>query len=164
LIFPDNTLFTLHDNTVLSGQLISPKLPVSTAISIMPADPRTPQGAQFWAGEFVLPPTSNAYMYASVPNTGVAHPRGDSIAIIQYLQQPEAALGGLPTLNVTGRVFTGMNLLSGMAFSGDGKYLIVGSRGGGMKVYQRMGDGSELSEVLYSEGFPGIASFVWLPV
>jgi 6-phosphogluconolactonase (cycloisomerase 2 family) len=166
LSFPDGTLFTLHefDSTVTAHTLNETTEPVVSP-SIAPRDASTPNGAKFAAAELLSPPPSDMFpeglLYASNRNVGLEDPRGDSIAIIRYF--PSSAPGVKARFDIIEQVFTGLQQIRGMAFSGDGEFLVAGgSKSGGVKVFQRSGGGTVLTEIASNADVDTRTSFVWL--
>ena len=83
--------------------------------------------------------------FVYVSNRNDPHPEGDTIAIFSTVTQSE------PNLKLLSETRTGLNHLRGMIFFGDDdRYLIAGgANGGGIKVFERIGDGSTLQEVAF---------------
>jgi len=168
-VIQDNTLFTLHelDNT-LTAQDIGPA-PNGTSvtlatISIAPTDSGVPAGAKFAAAEILMPAPSASFpsplIYASNRNTGTEEdPRGDSIAILQFV----SVAGRTAEFRLVAQVFTGLQQIRGMAFSGDGQFLVAaGSKSGGVKVFERVDGGAGLREVASNGEVDTRTSFVWV--
>jgi 6-phosphogluconolactonase (cycloisomerase 2 family) len=167
-LLPDNTLFTLHelDNT-LTAQSIGPA-PNGTSvtlasISIVPTDSGVPAGAKFAAAEILMPSPSSSFpssfIYASNRNTGTPDPRGDSIAIVQFV----SIAGRTAEFRIVNQVFTGLQQIRGMAFSDDGQFLVAaGSQSGGVKVFERTDGGEGLTEVAKNDDVDTRSSFVWV--
>jgi 6-phosphogluconolactonase (cycloisomerase 2 family) len=86
---------------------------------------------------------TKAFVYVS--NRNDPHPGGDTIAVFSTVTPSE------PNLTLLSETRTGLNHLRGMIFFGDDdRYLIAGgANGGGIKVFERTGDGSTLQEVAF---------------
>jgi hypothetical protein len=143
LSFPDGVLFTLNrfTNTV-TAQVLNGTTNLIQSLSIAPGYPPTLAGAKCLAGELLTPPPNKKYpeglLFASNRNFGVEDPRGDSIAIIEYLPWMER-------LDIVNMVFTGLQQIRGMAFSSDGEFLVVCSaKSGGVKALGRTKGGADL--------------------
>lgn len=81
---------------------------------------------------------------------------GDSIAVFQTHED-----GSFELVN---QVFTGLDNLRGFIFDPTGRYLVAGGNiAGGIKIFERVGDGSILIEVAATLQVPTASSFVWLP-
>ncbi|KAK0199803.1 Lactonase, 7-bladed beta-propeller-domain-containing protein [Desarmillaria ectypa] len=159
----DDLLFTLHElASTLTVQKI-PSLATKTAallanVSIIPPDP--PVNASFAAAELLIPKTSDKfpvqYIYASNRNVGNIDGRGDAIAIFQYVKGK---------LELIRHVYTGLDQVRGMEFSGeDSEYLVAsGVAGtGGVAVFRRVDEGRSLKEVARNTDIPTRTTFVWL--
>jgi hypothetical protein len=62
-------------------------------------------------------------------------------------------------------VFTGLDQIRGMRFFGDDdRYLVAGGVGGtaGVRVFERTGDGGNLTLVAVNEEVPTRTAFVWI--
>jgi 6-phosphogluconolactonase (cycloisomerase 2 family) len=130
--------------------------------NVAPTDNDVPAGAEFAAAEILIPPTSDqfpaSFIYISNRNIGTPDPRGDSIAIFQFLSE----LGQSPELKLIDHIFTGLHQIRGMAFSEDGLFLVAGaSNRGGIKVFQRVDGGKRLKEVARNAELEERTTFVW---
>ena len=162
----DGYLYIIHElASTLTSQLLPPPpngtTPLISNFSIVPTDPAPPPGASMAAAEILLPaitPTfPGSYIYTSNRNTGVLPPEGDAIAIFSRFSNGSVEL--------VGDVFTGLDQIRGMRFFGEGdRYLVAGGVAGtaGVKVYERTGDGGNLSFVCENTEVPTRTSFVWL--
>lgn len=115
------------------------------------------------AGEILIPaqPPSfpSPYIYTSNRNTGVLPSDGSGDAIAIFSRNDDGSV------SLVGDVFTGLDQIRGMRFFGDGdRYLIAGGVAGtaGVKVYERTGDGGNLTFVAENTDVPTRTSFVWL--
>ncbi|EJD02391.1 putative isomerase YbhE [Fomitiporia mediterranea MF3/22] len=158
----DGFVYTLHEtsNTLVSQVL--PSEPNGTSdyianISVIPTD--LVEGAKMAAAEILIPAVSDTfcepYIFTSNRNMGTQDPRGDPITIIRR--------GAKGELEVSGFVYTGLSIIRSMAFFGeDDKYLIAGGQQGdaGVVVYERTGDGGELTLVATNKEVPTRTSFV----
>ncbi|GJJ14129.1 hypothetical protein Clacol_008386 [Clathrus columnatus] len=124
----------------------------------------TPAGVNstnYKAAEIQIPPPidGSSQMFIFVSNrqiAGVEDVRGDPIAV--FLAHDD---GSFQLIN---EVFTGLNNLRGFIFDPSGRYLVAGGNiAGGIKIYERVGDGSKLVEVAATTQVPTASSFVWLP-
>lgn len=113
------------------------------------------------AAEILLPiitPEFNGdFIFVSNRNTGVQDPRGDAITIFNRLP--------FGKLELRDYVFTGLDQIRGMQFFGeDDKYLIASGVDGdaGVLVFERTGDGGNLTLVAQNLEVPTRTSFVWL--
>jgi 6-phosphogluconolactonase (cycloisomerase 2 family) len=111
-----------------------------------------------------MPPTSSqfptSFIYASNRNEGTPDPRGDSIAIFQFLSGTGQQQ---PAFQPITQVFTGLQQIRGMEFSDDGQFLVAGAAlTGGVKVFQRVDGGRGLQEVASSAAIDTRTSFVWV--
>jgi 6-phosphogluconolactonase (cycloisomerase 2 family) len=160
-------LFTLHElDNSLTVQAISQSpngvsVTLATA-NVVPTDNDVPAGAKFAAAEILIPPTSQQFptpfIYTSNRNIGTPDPRGDSIAIFQFL----ARLGQRPELKLINHVFTGLQKIRGMAFNEEGLFLVAGaSDRGGIKVFRRVDGGKNLKEVASNAELGERTTFVW---
>ncbi|KAI5116803.1 hypothetical protein M0805_007015 [Coniferiporia weirii] len=160
----DGYLYALHElSSTLTSQLL-PAAPNGTSplvenLSILP--PGLPTGAAMAAGEVLIPavsPTfSGTFVYASNRNTGVQDTRGDAITIFDR--------GARGALTLRGYVFTGLDQIRGMRFFGpEDRFLIASGVDGdaGVLVYERIGDGSNLTLVAQNTDVPTRTSFVWV--
>ena len=157
-------MYTLHElSSTLTSQIL-PKAPNGTSSlisnsSIVP--PGLPAGAAMAAGEILIPSISHAfsgsYVYVSNRNTGVQDPRGDAIAI--YSREKN---GSVSFVNY---VFTGIDQIRGMEFFGDDdRYLIASGVAGeaGVLVFERTGNGGNLTLLTTNKDVPTRTSFVWV--
>jgi 6-phosphogluconolactonase (cycloisomerase 2 family) len=131
-------------------------------VSIIPPDP--PAGAEFAAGEILIPPLTPSYttpyIYVSNRNTGVQDPRGDAIDIYKRTETG---------LELISRTYTGLDQIRGMMIGPNGgedaqRYLIAAGVAGsaGTVVYERTQDGTNLTEIARNLDYPTRTTFVWL--
>ena len=111
-------------------------------------------------GEILVPvisPEFNGdFVFVSNRNTGVQDVRGDAITIFDRLPFGE--------LKLRDYVFTGLDQIRGMQFFGDDdKYLIASGVAGdaGVLVFDRTGNGSNLTLIAQNLEVPTRTSFVW---
>lgn len=109
----------------------------------------------------LIPPTPSGaptLIYASNRNIGTEDPAGDTIAIVQFTTQ-----GNQSSFKIVKQVPTGLQQIRGMAFSDDGQFLVAGgSKSGGIKVFQRINDGTDLKFVAADDTIDTRTSFVWV--
>ncbi|EJD08471.1 putative isomerase YbhE [Fomitiporia mediterranea MF3/22] len=161
----DGYLYTLHElASTLTTQLL-PAEPNSTStlinnVSIVPPNP--PAGAAFAAGEILIPTVSDtfngSFVYTSNRNTGTQDSRGDAITI--FKRDP------FGTVDLAGYVFTGLDQIRGMEFFGDDDRFLVASGvagSAGVLVFERTGDGGNLTLLASNTEIPNRTSFVILP-
>ena len=157
-------MYTLHElSSTLTSQIL-PKAPNGTSSlisnsSIVP--PGLPAGAAMAAGEILIPSINHAfsgsYVYVSNRNTGVQDPRGDAIAI--YSREKNGSV------SFVDYVFTGIDQIRGMEFFGDDdRYLIASGVAGeaGVLVFERTGNGGNLTLLTTNKDVPTRTSFVWV--
>ncbi|KAK0203428.1 putative isomerase YbhE [Desarmillaria ectypa] len=102
------------------------------------------------------PPFPVQYIYASNRNVGEADERGDTIAIFRYVEGK---------LELVTHVYTGLDQIRTMEFSGEGsEYLVAGgvAGDGSVAVFRRVDKGRSLEEVARNTDLPFRSSFVWL--
>ncbi|KAI0646305.1 putative isomerase YbhE [Trametes meyenii] len=169
IVVRGDQVYTLHELSSTLTQQAIPATPASPGpaplianFSIIP--PGLPAGAAMAAGEILLVEGSNStasnftqpFIYASNRNTGVQDPRGDAIAI--YAVEPE--------LKFVKHVFTGIDQIRGMEFSGgeDNEFLVASGVAGsaGVLVLKRTQGGADLEIVASNTEIPTRSSFVWL--
>ena len=97
------------------------------------------------AAELLITPPNLIFKkpYVYVSNRNDPHPEGDTIAVFSTVTPSE------PKLTLLSETRTGLRHLRGMVFFGeDERFLIAGgANGGGVKVFERIDDGSTLKEV-----------------
>jgi 6-phosphogluconolactonase (cycloisomerase 2 family) len=164
LIYPSTTdgdLFTILE---LSSKVVRHKLPplpeppkllvLKPTMSNPPPTPNEMLGA-----EILIPPPnatfSTPYLYLS--NRNDPSPEGDIISIFS-IQQPGS-------LDLITEVRTGLKHVRGIVFGGpDDRYLIAGgTRGGGVKVYERVDGGKNLKVIAEYSDVEAPTGFWWLP-
>ncbi|KAG6853999.1 hypothetical protein C0991_011656 [Blastosporella zonata] len=172
----NNRLFTIHElASTLTVQAI-PAAPNGTAsiiasASIIPPDP--PAGASFAAAEILIPkPTwkfPTPYIYVSNRNVGVQDPRGDAIAIFEYVYQNYGLGTHKEALRLVRHVYTGLDQPRGMQFGledgrGGEAFLAVAGVAGtaGVKIFKRTEGGRNLELVATNLDVPTRSTFVWL--
>ena len=111
-----------------------------------------------FAAEILIPNPNSTFSvpYLYVSNRNDPSPEGDSISIF--------AVDETRTLRCVNEVRTGLKHLRGMEFGGeDDKWLIAGGlHGGGVKVFQRVADGTGLTVVAEYNDMEAPAGFLWL--
>ncbi|THH03776.1 hypothetical protein EW145_g6014 [Phellinidium pouzarii] len=160
----DDYLYVVHE---LSSTLTSQHLPaapngtssLTANFSIIPPD--LPSGAAMAGAEILIPTISHtfsgSFVYVSNRNTGVQDARGDAITIFKSF--PE---GKLELLDY---VYTGLDQIRGMQFFGEeDRYLIASGVAGdaGVLVYERTGNGGNLTLLAQNTEVPTRTSFVWV--
>ena len=109
------------------------------------------------AAEILIPTPnekfSDPYLYVS--NRNDPSPEGDTVSIFSIADD---------TLDLISEVPTGLNHVRGMAFGGpDSEWLVVGgTKGGGVKVFQRIEGGKNLKQVAHDPNVQSPTGFAWL--
>jgi len=156
-------LYTLHE---LSSTLTVQSMPAApngtstilSSMSIIPPNP--PAGSAFAAAEILFPTADYSFpeqfIFVSNRNTGTQDSRGDAITVFQTTYQ-----GGL---SLYGYVYTGLDQIRGMALGGPNlQYLIAGGyAGGGVAMFERTGNGGNLTLLARNTDLPTRSSFVFV--
>jgi hypothetical protein len=156
LSFPEDTLFTLRNDNSLIAQSTLWDVATGPSGAIL-------AGSQYmgvndgYLGVEVLFPTPSATFSRSLLYVacGIKDAVGSNLFIVEYVPPtPGTPKGTFKKLNN----LTTETAIRGMAFSPDGKYLVVGTQQA--IVYQRVGDGTQLLEV--ARNGTAHSSFAWL--
>ncbi|KIP09338.1 hypothetical protein PHLGIDRAFT_22966 [Phlebiopsis gigantea 11061_1 CR5-6] len=157
-----NNLYVLHElSSTLTQQVIPPApngtTPLIANFSILP--PVQPAGSDWHAGEILLAESSRKFpeplIFVSNRNTGNVDPRGDTIAVFQVE----------PQLKLVNQIYTGLDQIRGMQLGGpDNEYLIAAGVAGsaGTIVFERVGNGTNLKQVVQNTEVAQRSGFVWL--
>jgi hypothetical protein len=174
----DDVLFVLHevDNT-LTAQLIvdaanATSLPAMASVDIAP--PTAPNGANFAAGEILIPPKSskfpNQHIYVSNRNIGTTDPQGDAIAIYEFIRSAE----NKGEFKQTGLVYTQLDQIRGMMHGrledGGDEFIAAAANvvadgetvKGGTVILQRVEEGGNLKIVARNRDELTRTTFLWV--
>ena len=147
----------------LSNRVVQHRLPplpaepehITTSLTMLNPPPSV---NDMFAAEILLPKPNATFPipFVYVSNRDDPSPEGDTIAIYSVEE-----LGGLQLVN---EVRTGLKHVRGMEFGGpDDKWLVVGGLyAGGVKVFERIGDGKDLKVVAANERVDAPAGFLWV--
>lgn len=162
IVFHEDILYTLNELTSTLTAHRLPPLPaeptfLSTASTLQrPPEELEPLG-ELVAAELLLAPALTVgdppFLYAS--NRNDPSPAGDTLAIFS-LENPEAPA-------FVAEVRTDLRHLRAAAIVGeDGRWVVLGgTRGGGVKVYERVDGGRALREVVSLPGVEQPTAFLW---
>jgi hypothetical protein len=165
---PDDTLITLHNDSSLTANLID-RNGITSFEKLWTRSAGSPDVQDPGGEDLLFPLPSDQFpktlLYALIHSP--YDPRGDNIAIFDIVSVLGDAPPGVPpeTTMMPAKIYqvpTGLSWTKGMAFSKDGRFLIVGSLKGGVKVFRREGDGTNLTQVANNSEAPTRTSFVWL--
>ncbi|EIN06380.1 putative isomerase YbhE [Punctularia strigosozonata HHB-11173 SS5] len=121
------------------------------------------------AAEILLPPPNATFPdpYVYVSNRNDPHPEGDIVSIFKPLNKSDVASHDESSkLELIAEIRSGLAHLRGMIFFGpDDKYLIAGgANGGGVKIFERVGGGRELHEIVTLQDIKAPTGFLRLAV
>jgi 6-phosphogluconolactonase (cycloisomerase 2 family) len=110
------------------------------------------------AAEILIPPPNASFPtpYLYLSNRNDPSPQGDIISIF--------SIQNSDSLELIAEIRTGLKHLRGMAFGGpNDEYLIAGgTKGGGVKVFERIYGGKSLRLIATSNSIEAPTSFLWL--
>lgn len=109
------------------------------------------------AAEILIPTQNDQFPdpYLYVSNRNDPSPEGDTISIFSIADD---------ALDLISEVSTGLNHVRGMEFGGpNSEWLVVGgTKGGGVKVFQRTERGKNLKQVAHDPSVQYPTGFAWL--
>lgn len=109
------------------------------------------------AAEILIPTPNERFPdpYLYVSNRNDPSPEGDTVSIFSIVDD---------ALDLISEVPTGLNHARGMAFGGpDSEWLVIGgTKGGGVKIFQRIEGGKNLKLVAHDPSVQSPTGFAWL--
>jgi len=158
IIVHDSMIYTIHELANTLTQHTLPTISSGTQPQLIASIPVTPPGANtsgMTAAELLISPSTTTfptqYLYAS--NRGDTNAVGDTIAIFS-----------MNPLALVAQVQTGLRAIRGLQIGGsDGQYVIAGGQtSGGIKIFERISGGANLSQIASIQGVTAPSTFVFL--
>ncbi|KDR69871.1 hypothetical protein GALMADRAFT_255713 [Galerina marginata CBS 339.88] len=158
--FYNGDLYTLLE---LTSKVVRHRLPPLPALPKFVKSTPTmskpiPSPNDMLAAEILIPPPNASFPtpYLYLSNRNDPSPEGDIISIFS-IEKPDS-------LELVAEVRTGLKHLRGLVFGGpDDKFLIAGgANGGGIKVFERINNGTSLKVVASTDSVQAPTGFLWL--
>lgn len=152
-------MYTILELTNFVSAHKAPPLPAEPTFLISTPTKRNPlpYPNEMLAAEILIPTPNERFQtpYLYVSNRNDPSPEGDTISIFAIADD---------TLDLISEVATGLNHVRGMTFGGvDSEWLVAGgTKGGGVKVFQRVEEGKNLKEVAHDPTVQSPTGFAWL--
>lgn len=157
--FYGDNVYTILELTSFVAAHKVPPLPEEPTFLISTPTKRNPlpYPNDMLAAEILIPPPNDRFPapYLYVSNRNDPSPEGDTISIFSIADD---------TLDLISEVATGLNHVRGMMFGGpNSEWLVVGgTKGGGVKVFQRVEGGKNLKQVAHDPSVQSPTGFAWL--
>jgi len=154
-----DNVYTILELTSFVAAHKVPPLPAEPTFLISTPTKRNPlpYPNDMLAAEILIPTPNEQFpdSYLYVSNRNDPSPEGDTISIFSIEDD---------TLDLISEVPTGLNHVRGMAFGGPNfEWLIAGgTKGGGVKVFQRVEGGKSLKQVAHDPNVQYPTGFAWL--